>query len=91
MHSQAEILYPSPHNKSFRTTGSSLKDWVTLDVCTSFVVDPALVPVQHDSRRIPVVLREEAKTKLADLKMKRASGKRPVQHRIGKLLLVQRV
>ena len=59
-----------------------------MDVFTSFVVEPASVPVQHASRRTPVVLREEEKTKVADLKKKRAPGKRNVQHRISNLLAV---
>lgn len=34
---------------------------------SSFVVDPSAVPVQHTSRRIPVALKKEVKTKLEDL------------------------
>ena len=65
-----------------------MRVWATLDVFTSFVVDPASVSVQHASRRIPVVLREEAKTKVAVLKKKRAPVKRNVQHGIINLVAV---
>ena len=34
---------------------------------SSFVVDPSAVPGQHTSRRIPVALKKEVKTKLEDL------------------------
>ena len=34
---------------------------------SSFEVDPSAVPVQHTSRRIPVALKKEVKTKLEDL------------------------
>ena len=88
MHSQAEILYTEPHNKSFRTTESSMKVWTTLDVFTIFVVDPASASVQHASRRTPVVFREDAKTEVAVLKKKRAPVKRNVQHRICNLVAV---
>ena len=37
---------------------------------SSFVVDPSAVPVQHTSRRIPVALKKEVKTKLEDLERK---------------------
>ena len=59
-----------------------MRVWATLDV------DPASVSVQHASRRIPVVLREEAKTKVTVLKKKRAPVKRNVQHRISNLVAV---
>ena len=59
-----------------------MRVWATLDVFTSFVVDPASVSVRHASRRTPVVLREDQKTKVAVLKKKRAPGKSNVQHRI---------
>ena len=38
--------------------------------CSSFVVDPSAVPVQHTSRRIPIALRNEVKAKLVDLEKK---------------------
>jgi len=38
--------------------------------CSSFLVDPSAVPVQHTSRRIPVALQKEVKAKLADLESK---------------------
>ena len=65
-----------------------MRVWATLEVFTSFVVDPASVSVQHASRCTPVVLREEAKTKVAFLKKKRAPGKRNVQQRISNLVAV---
>jgi len=73
--SQAEVLVLDVKQTPL-TVQSILKDYEDVFKglghigISSFVVDPAAVPVQHTSRRIPIALKKEVKAKLADLERK---------------------
>ena len=73
--SQAEVLSLDVKNVSL-TAQRVLRDYKDVFEglghigCSSFVVDPSAVPVQHTSRRIPIALRNEVKAKLVDLEKK---------------------
>ena len=72
---QAEVLSLDEKHAPL-TTQSILQDYKHVFEglghidCSSFIVDPSAMPVQHTSRRIPVALRNEVKAKFADLEKK---------------------